>query len=52
MGLPLSERIEKSLGSDGTANGTSGKMFWQRSVSQLIYSRSKDGRLLWRSGNH
>jgi len=33
-------------------NGTSGKMVWQRSVSKRIHSRSKDDRLLWRSGNH
>src|SRR5258708_21177292 len=50
-GLPLSERIEKSVGSDGTARPArcSGNALF---LSVSIHAQKRAGGLLWRSGNH
>jgi hypothetical protein len=51
-GLPLSEKTEKSFGSDLMANRTFGKEYWQGPLLKLCQPSSKSGRFIWRSGNH
>src|SRR5260221_11412149 len=50
-GLPLSERIEKSVGGDGTARPArcSGNALI---LSVSIHAQKRAGGILWRSGNH
>jgi len=50
--FPLSEQTGKSFGSILAANRTFGKECWRSSIFKLRHLCSKDGRFIWRSGNH